>query len=70
MIILQDSNNNIFGSYVTDSWFLSTNVFFGSGESFLYKFKDDRIQVFHSTGINSFYQMADETGLSIGAGDK
>ncbi|KAM3143157.1 hypothetical protein pb186bvf_004743 [Paramecium bursaria] len=70
LIILQDSENNIFGSYVTDSWFLSTNVFFGSGEAFLYKFKGDRIQVFHSTGINSFYQMADETGLSIGAGDK
>ena len=37
VIIIQDDQNQIFGSYQSETWSKS-NKFYGSGESFIFKF--------------------------------
>ena len=37
LIVVQDTSKNVFGAYVTESWHIN-QFFYGTGESFLFKF--------------------------------
>lgn len=39
LIVIKEKNNYIFGGYCTDSW-RSATKFYGTGETFLYTFRD------------------------------
>ncbi|XP_033342345.1 MTOR-associated protein MEAK7 [Megalopta genalis] len=54
IIILQDTDNHVFGGFASDSWAVGPN-FIGNQTSFLFKLEPD-ILTFSSTGYNKHYQ--------------
>ncbi|KAK0096558.1 hypothetical protein PV326_005179 [Microctonus aethiopoides] len=54
IIIIQDTNNHIFGAFAPDNWSLSPN-FTGNSSCFLFKLEPD-ILTFSSSGYNNHYQ--------------
>jgi hypothetical protein len=66
IIIVMDEFKNIFGGYMTHG-FDFKDVFFGTGESFLFKLIDDVIYVYNSTFNNDLYCFADEDGFGMGS---
>lgn len=54
IIIIQDTDDNVFGAFSSDSWSLSPN-FVGNQTCFLFKLDPD-ILTFSSTGYNNHYQ--------------
>lgn len=43
--------------------------FYGTGESFLYKFKDEELEMFRWTGENNFFMKGDLDCVCIGGGE-
>ena len=39
LLVIQDTNNWVFGGYCTENWHVSSK-FYGTGENFLFTFKD------------------------------
>jgi len=69
ILIVKDDENNIFGAYASEAFELSGN-FYGTGETFLFSFfKDNRIHVYNSTGINENYIYGDEKQIAFGCSD-
>jgi len=69
LMIVEDSLGYKFGSFVFDEWRHKKN-FYGSGESFVYTFRDkEEVDVYYGTGNNSMYQYCDRTCVGVG-GDK
>lgn len=70
VIIIEDTNGYVFGSFSTDSWALSPN-FTGNDSSFLYSLKP-RMRSFPATNYNDHYQYLNlhqqtmPNGLGIG----
>ncbi|CAK9828652.1 MTOR-associated protein MEAK7 [Anthophora retusa] len=54
IMILQDTDNHVFGGFASDSWAIGPN-FIGNQSSFLFKLEPD-ILTFPSTGYNNHYQ--------------
>lgn len=54
IIILQDTDDHVFGGFASDSWTLGPN-FMGNQSSFLFKLEPD-ILTFFPTGYNNHYQ--------------
>lgn len=54
LIIVQDSDNHVFGAFASDSWTLGPN-FFGNESCFLFKLEPDIVS-FPSTNYNRHYQ--------------
>jgi len=44
IIVVRDLDKVVFGAFVTESW-KKTNLFYGSGESFLFSFKGNSQQI-------------------------
>ncbi|CAK56645.1 unnamed protein product (macronuclear) [Paramecium tetraurelia] len=70
VILIKDQGKKVFGGFLLSSWRLSKNEFFGQGESFLFICLYNHTRIFKGSQKNRCFQMADETGFSIGAGDK
>jgi len=70
VIIIKDHNKRVFGAFLLTSWRLSKNEFFGKGESYLFVCLYNHTRLYKSSQKNNCYQMADETGFSVGAGEK
>jgi len=52
LLVVQDTKGWIFGGYCTETWRLAKR-FFGTGENFLFTFKDENKPiVFNWTGAN------------------
>ena len=69
ILIVKDDENNVFGAYASEAFELSGN-FYGTGETFLFSFfKEDRIHVYNSTGINENYIYGDQKQLAFGCSD-
>lgn len=66
MIIIKDEFKNIFGGYMTHG-FDFKDGFFGTGESFLFKFCNDTVYVYNSSFNNDLYCFADEDGFGMGS---
>ena len=68
-LVIEDSNGFKFGGFCFEEWRHKT-VFYGSGESFVYTFRDgDDPQVFYGTGNNSMFQYCDRKCIGLG-GDR
>lgn len=71
VVVVRDTLDNVFGAFVTDGWRRSKSNFFGAGECFLFcQKRGEDFKAFYATLKNECYQMADETGFSVGAGDR
>lgn len=51
VILVRDHKDKIFGCYCCEEWRIH-KYFYGSGESFVFKFEDEDIKVFEYTGLN------------------
>ena len=69
ILVVKDSENNIFGAYASEA-FAPKNTFYGTGECFLFTFyKESKIQVFNSTGKNDHYMYGDNDQVCFGCSD-
>ena len=66
---IKDEDDNIFGAFSNEE-FNNNGTFFGTGECFLYTFyKENRIHVYNSSGINEHYLYGDDNQIAFGCSD-
>lgn len=69
ILAIKDDEGNVFGAYASEA-FAPISNFFGTGECFLYSFyKDNKISVFNSTGLNDHYIYCDNDQVCFGCSD-
>eukprot|EP01084_Bolivina_argentea_P056936 104110_1 len=74
IIIIKDSNNNIFGGFVDVEWTVSTE-YRGSIDCFVFHFidikKDDKrkLTIYRSSGQKNYFVRNDMESITIGAGE-
>ena len=69
ILVIKDDEDNIFGGYASEC-FQPTKNFSGTGECFLFTFyKENKIHVFNSTGINRFFMYCDDEQICFGCSD-
>ena len=69
ILVIKDEDGNIFGGYASEVWQPKFN-FFGTGECFLFSyFKENRINVYNSTGENEHYMYGDNDQICMGCSD-
>ena len=69
VLLIKDDEGNIFGAYASEQ-FSPSSKFFGTGECYLFTFyKENKIHVFCSTGINENYMYCDNEQISFGCSD-
>ncbi|XP_076058348.1 TLD domain-containing protein mustard isoform X18 [Oratosquilla oratoria] len=67
MIFIQDTNQSVFGAVMSCAPKVS-DLFYGTGESFLFTFQPD-LQTYLWTGENTFFMKGNNESLVIGGGD-
>ncbi|CAK62910.1 unnamed protein product (macronuclear) [Paramecium tetraurelia] len=70
LILIKDSGKKVFDGFLLSSWRLSKNEFFGLREQFFFICLYNHTRILKGSQKNRCFQMADETGFSIGAEDK
>ncbi|XP_046393013.1 oxidation resistance protein 1 isoform X3 [Ischnura elegans] len=72
LLVVQDTENNVFGALTSCALKVSDH-FYGTGESFLFKFdidsQDTTCTVYNWTGENIYFIKGNNESLAIGAGD-
>ena len=69
ILVLKDEDGNIFGGYASECW-KPQFTFYGTGECFLFTYyKENRINVFNSTGENDHYMYGDDDQICMGCSD-
>ena len=69
ILVIKDEDGNIFGGYASEVW-QPKFTFFGTGECFLFSyFKENRINVYNSTGENEHYMYGDNDQICMGCSD-
>jgi len=76
LIVIQDSEEKLFGAWLGETIRPSKGVYYGSGESFLWKLTSNpedgigkRLRVFKWTGRNDYVALCEPGYLSFGGGD-
>lgn len=67
LIVVKDTSNNVFGAMSSTKLFQSEH-FYGTGESFLFKFTPS-FKVFKWTGENNFFTRGTNESISFGVSD-
>lgn len=67
ILLIQDQSGYKFGAYVSSDWVVK-KYFYGTGESFLFTFKDteEDMKVYRWTGINENIQYSNEKEIALG----
>ena len=69
VLIIRDEEGNVFGAYASEE-FTPTSKFSGTGECFLFTFfKENKIHIYCSTGINDHYMYCDNEQICFGCSD-
>jgi len=68
MVVIKDSGDTLFGVWLGENVHPSKGAYYGSGESFLWKFKDT-LHVYKWTGRNDYVALCELDYLSFGGGD-
>ena len=69
ILVLKDEDGNIFGGYASEAW-TPKYTFYGTGECFLFTYyKENRINIFSSTGQNDHYMYGDDEQICMGCSD-
>jgi hypothetical protein len=66
-MLITDECDRIFGAFCCEAWKIS-NKFYGTGESFIFSFEGDDINVYNFTGENDMAMFSDDNSLIIGGG--
>ncbi|KAF9077813.1 TLD-domain-containing protein [Rhodocollybia butyracea] len=70
LVVIKDSEDAIFGAYIGDGLRKSMGKgYYGSGESFLWRYVNGNFQVFKWTGKNDYVALCEPEYLSFGGGD-
>lgn len=67
LLVVMDDAQHIFGSLCSCPFKVSEG-FYGTGESFLYKFENNSLKIFAWTGENNFFIKGSKDSLAIGSG--
>ena len=69
ILAIKDEDGNIFGGYASEVW-QPKFTFYGTGECFLFSFfKENRINIYSSTGLNEHYMYGDNEQICMGCSD-
>ena len=69
ILIIRDEEGNVFGAYASEEY-TPTSKFSGTGECFLFTFfKENKIHIYCSTGINDHYMYCDNEQICFGCSD-
>ena len=69
ILVVKDDEGNVFGAYASEA-FKNINTFYGTGECFLFTFfKENKIHVFNTTGVNDHYMYGDDEQICFGCSD-
>ncbi|KAH8093096.1 TLD-domain-containing protein [Cristinia sonorae] len=70
VVVMQDSENALFGAWVGEGIHHSNGSYYGGGESFLWKaLPGGHLQVFKWTGKNDYVALCEPDYISFGGGD-
>ncbi|KAJ4482069.1 TLD-domain-containing protein [Lentinula aciculospora] len=70
LVVMKDSGDAVFGVYLGDGVRQSKGKgYYGSGESFLWRYVNDNFQIFKWTGKNEYVALCEPEYLSFGGGD-
>eukprot|EP00178_Gracilaria_changii_P014724 TRINITY_DN412_c2_g1_i1.p1 TRINITY_DN412_c2_g1~~TRINITY_DN412_c2_g1_i1.p1 ORF type:complete len:549 (+),score=71.39 TRINITY_DN412_c2_g1_i1:1182-2828(+) len=69
IIVIRDTQGNVFGCYGSQAWKATATRYYGSGESFVFGAEDDKkMKIFKWSRANSYFQFTSNTFLAIGGG--
>ncbi len=71
LMIMQTRDGEIFGAFTTEEWVMTRpREYYGTGESFVFKYRGKELDVFRWSGKNDFIQNSSTTHIGVGAGPK
>jgi len=68
MLLIKDRTNAVFGAYLCEEWH-SCDTYYGKFETFVFRENDGEVEVWDSSGNDSFYQFSDEN-IFVGVKDR
>ena len=69
LLVVQDTNRWIFGGFCAETWRTSGTKFYGTGENFLFTFKDGNTPIVYKwTANDDQIQWGNEHSISLGGG--
>jgi len=69
VIVLKNSENEVFGAFVNEPFKPSNKGFFGSPECFLWKSSKYQFKKYAATNRNEYFMLADPTFIAMGGGN-
>ncbi|EIW66885.1 hypothetical protein TREMEDRAFT_72262 [Tremella mesenterica DSM 1558] len=71
LLLVRDGDNHVFGVYIAEHIQKKEGTYYGSGECFLFKFRDDDSApcVFRWTGRNQYFALCETNYVSFGGGN-
>ena len=67
LIVIRDSDKNVFGALIDTVPCLNNNSYMGSHDSLVFRLSGDSPQSYQSTGANDFIMLCQDDYLTIGA---
>ncbi|KAG7439983.1 TLD-domain-containing protein [Guyanagaster necrorhizus] len=70
LIVVKDEGETIFGAFIGDGIRKSSGKgYYGTGESFLWRYVNGKLSVYKTTGRNDYIALSERESLSFGGGD-
>ncbi|KAG4086835.1 TLD-domain-containing protein [Neocallimastix lanati (nom. inval.)] len=69
VVVLKNSENEVFGAFISEPFDPSNHGFFGSPECFLWKSNNYQFKKFAATRNNQYFMLADPTFIAMGGGN-
>jgi len=67
ILMIRDTNQFVFGAFLSESWKSDNQGYYGTGETFLFKLKPD-FAVYKWSQLNSYFILSSLQSLSVGGG--
>ncbi len=69
VIVIRDATDAVFGGFAPVAWQReSVDIYYGSGESFVYKIQQGDVLQYNWSGKNDFYMLSSRTQIAMGGG--
>ncbi|PBK81546.1 TLD-domain-containing protein [Armillaria gallica] len=70
LVVVKDDGDTVFGAFIADGIRQSRGRgYYGSGESFLWRYSNTKLSVYKTTGRNDYIALCESDYLSFGGGD-
>ena len=67
VLVIRDHTHTVFGGFLSEPWRV-TKRYYGTGESFLFTFKNGTFRAFHPTLMDEYYAISDLQAIIFGGG--